>query len=393
MMTAEFDPDVGETCFAPAARADTTRLEAQAASVESHPMVRALLEAMPEPAVVVNRQRQIVAANGAMLALLGGAAEAAVLGRRPGEAVGCEVAAIAPAGCGTAEECRYCGAVSAILGAFEQQSASAEAHLRTSVEAGGGAFEFEVKATHLLLAGHDLAVVALRDLSDQKRRRVLERIFFHDVLNTAGGILGLSQALEETDDPAEGGEYVTYLHRLAEQLMDQITTQRQLMAAENGELTVNPEPVAVPDLLGELAALYRHHEVAVGRRLLVGEVTARALVTDRVLLSRILGNLIKNALEATPEGGAVTISADRNEQGVTFRVHNPGVLTPAVRAQLFRRSFSTKLGSGRGLGTFGVKLFAERHLHGQVDFESAEPMGTTFIVTLPRLWPKPPPSP
>jgi signal transduction histidine kinase len=52
-----------------------------------------------------------------------------------------------------------------------------------------------------------------------------------------------------------------------------------------------------------------------------------------------------------------------------------------VRAHVFQRSFSTK-GTGRGLGTYSIKLLTERYLGGRVWFESAEGQGTTFHVEL-----------
>jgi sensor histidine kinase regulating citrate/malate metabolism len=55
-----------------------------------------------------------------------------------------------------------------------------------------------------------------------------------------------------------------------------------------------------------------------------------------------------------------------------------------VQLQVFQRSFSTKARSGRGIGTYSIKLFVERYLKGTVGFTSDEPGGTTFTVTLPK---------
>jgi len=49
---------------------------------------------------------------------------------------------------------------------------------------------------------------------------------------------------------------------------------------------------------------------------------------------------------------------------------------------LFQRSFSSK-GSGRGLGTYSMKLFGEKYLDGEVSFESDRIKGTTFTISLP----------
>ena len=106
--------------------------------------------------------------------------------------------------------------------------------------------------------------------------------------------------------------------------------------------------------------------------------------SDRKLLTRILVNFQKNALEATPAGGAVSAGCDRQGGQVRFWVRNPGVVSEEARPQIFRRAFSTK-GRGRGLGTYGAKLFAEGYLGGTVGFGSQEGEGTTFFVSLPCL--------
>jgi signal transduction histidine kinase len=111
------------------------------------------------------------------------------------------------------------------------------------------------------------------------------------------------------------------------------------------------------------------------------------LYTDPVLLNRVLGNLIKNALEASPLGTIVTVRSTCSSVGYVFRIHNPTVMEDAVQSQLFQRSFSTKQGKGRGLGTYSVKLLTERYLRGQVAFDSVEQIGTTFYVTLPTSLP------
>ena len=56
---------------------------------------------------------------------------------------------------------------------------------------------------------------------------------------------------------------------------------------------------------------------------------------------------------------------------------------PEVALQIFHRSFSTKGGYGRGLGTYGMKLLGEGVLGGSVGFESTEEGGTTFWFRLP----------
>ena len=93
--------------------------------------------------------------------------------------------------------------------------------------------------------------------------------------------------------------------------------------------------------------------------------------------------MIKNALEASPDGEAVAIGCSKTADGrAQFRVHNEGAIPRDVQLQIFQRSFTTK-GPGRGLGTYSMKLLSERYLKGTVAFTSAPEHGTTFTATYP----------
>ena len=102
--------------------------------------------------------------------------------------------------------------------------------------------------------------------------------------------------------------------------------------------------------------IYRRHEVAEGRYLQLEPDAADLLMdSDRTLLGRVLGNMIKNALEASRPGEAVTVGCRQVDDRVEFRVHNPAVIPTPVRLQIFQRSFSTR-GLSRGLGTYSMRL-------------------------------------
>ncbi len=103
---------------------------------------------------------------------------------------------------------------------------------------------------------------------------------------------------------------------------------------------------------------------------------------DFTLLGRVLGNLVKNALEASTPGQTVTLLCLQEDDRVAFHVHNVTVIPRHVQQQLFQRSFSTK-GNGRGLGTYSIKLLSERYLKGEVSFTSSPSHGTTFTVRFP----------
>jgi sensor histidine kinase regulating citrate/malate metabolism len=91
--------------------------------------------------------------------------------------------------------------------------------------------------------------------------------------------------------------------------------------------------------------------------------------------------MLKNALEATPENEVVEMGVKSTKDGIMFWVQNPGVMPRDVQLQVFQRSFSTK-GHNRGLGTYSMKLIAERYLKGKIDFVSKQGTGTNFFILL-----------
>ena len=119
------------------------------------------------------------------------------------------------------------------------------------------------------------------------------------------------------------------------------------------------------------------------RKLVIdGRVESVVFETDAALLSRVLINMVKNALEATPKGGTVTLGCRTDGPDIRFEVHNPTAIPRDIAMQIFQRSFSTK-SAGRGLGTYSMKLIGERFLGGRVGFTTSEAEGTTFHAIFP----------
>ena len=354
------------------------RLSREIRAVSESPVVSAVLEVADAVLMVLNPERQIVGFNSRVAEI---EAPEDVLGRRPGEALGC-VNALGRGGCGTSPACASCGALGAILRCQERgRPVEAECLVRTE-RASGTSLEFNVRATPMTVGQERFVVVSFRDVSGQKRREALEQIFFHDVLNTVAGLRGWAEQLVRgARDPSKATERIDLLARRIER---EIQDHRALLLAENGTLVPERAPLRTRELLGEVAAIFANHPVARERRL---EVAADSddveLVSDRALVLRVLVNMVRNAFEATAPGGAVGLSCERDGGAVRLLVSNAGAMAPDVQARVFQRSFSTKAERGRGLGTYSMKLLGERYLGGEVSFTSGDAEGTVFSLRLP----------
>lgn len=368
------------TAFAPAELAAPEELDEQIGWFQDQSLVDQLVNAVPDMFMVLNKQRQIVYANLSLLDSIQAADISHVTGKRTGEVLNCVHATETEGGCGTTEFCRTCGSAQAILSSLRNQAAVQECRI---IQANGGALDLRIWATPLVMHDQPMAIYAVKDISHEKRRRVLERIFFHDILNTAGGVRGFTELLLEAQvDDLD--EIKQILYTLSDRLIEEIKTQRELTAAENNDLTVRIVALDTLALLHETAELYRNHEVIQGRRIIIEpDSAAVAIASDRTLLRRVLGNMVKNALEASSTGETVTLGCHAGADFIEFHVHNPAVMPRTVQLQIFQRSFSTK-GGGRGLGTYSMKLLSERYLNGKVYFTSQLDQGTTFYARYPR---------
>jgi signal transduction histidine kinase len=388
------------TGFAPTPMDSTGRIQADTSVFAGLPHLRDFLDSVPTMAVVLNPNRQIVWANRALMAFTG-LPESEIYGHRPGDVMQCLHAGQGESGCGTTEFCRTCGAAKAIHAAQHGQSGVEECRILRDVQS--GPLDLRVWTTPLNLDGRAFTLFAVLDISHEKRRRILERIFFHDVLNTAGGLQGYIELLRESARE-EVPEIAGRVDAIARRLVDEIRAQRELSAAESGELKLDPGPVSATGFVNEVAVVYRGQAIGQAKTIRVEtDPQDVVLITDRALLSRVVGNMIKNALEASEKGQTMTVgwmdgssgpssdgaelappprSARRQAGAVEFYVHNEGVMPRDVQLQIFQRSFTTK-GVGHGLGTYSMRLLGERYLGGQVGFESTDEHGTRFWLTLP----------
>jgi len=224
-------------------------------------------------------------------------------------------------------------------------------------------------------------VLLARLVEQQRRRRLLEQMFFHDLLNLAGSLRGFAELLQDENIPDRQG-VAGLLEQTADRVIEEIEAQRLLTAAESGEIELQLEVTSGKLLLQTLASIYRFHPTAASRSIVLGECCDGMLVTDQTLLIRVLGNLLKNALEATPSGGEVALSCRQAERGLVFDVHNAGMIPDAIRGRMFRGG-STK-GEGRGFGLWSSLLLVKA-LSGEIIVESSRGTGTTLSVSLPSL--------
>jgi K+-sensing histidine kinase KdpD len=373
------------THFAPHQRTSVEDALRQFHELRSNLYIYELIKALPYIASILDQNRQIVVSNDELLRRMNIDIRE-VIGLRPGEALKCVNSSLMRAGCGTSEFCQVCGAVNAIL-RCQQTGKTATDECRIRVKNNEGheeCLDLEVTATPFHWNQKNYIIFAARDISHEKRREALERIFFHDVVNTAGTLRGVVDLLKKLENPQKIKDFIDLLSVISQDLTEEILNQKSLLAAETGNLAVEKKRFYLRETLEHIVKEYRRHELARNREIRFVEDDCEITIhTDPVLLRRVVSNMIKNGLEAISSGETVTVDCTREGNNVLIRVHNPGTMPDPVRKQIFQRSFSTK-GKGRGLGTYSMKLLGEKYLGGTVRFTSTRKNGTQFILELPH---------
>jgi signal transduction histidine kinase len=298
------------------------------------PLFEKLCQSIPSPVLILNRTRQVVWANQLAVELVGLANDRMLHGSRLEDFI-------------------------------------LDPHLISNTDRK----PFEVEDEKFFLT-------VLEDTSSHAQRLNLERTFFHDLLNTAGGMQGLTGILQEAT-AEELPDLKDSVKNMADQLVEEILSQRDLLAAEMGDLKARPIPLNSSLVIENVINTYRTHSSTGHRKISLSSGAQNFhFHSDPVLLNRVMGNMVKNALEATREPAVVTIDCGQNPDEVWFSVHNQGFIPQDIQPHVFQQSYSTK-GRGRGTGTFSMQLFSEKYLGGRIGFQSNAAAGTTFTVYLP----------
>ena len=354
-------------------------LSRQFAFFSGVPLIRNLLDAMPGIVLVLNSHRQIVFANRAFCDLAGHASQKSLLGRLVGDVLACHVTHDLAANCGMGESCETCGALTAMISGLAGQEDVQECTVTRKDGHTMKDLTLRIWSEPLRYAEDVFTVLAGIDISHERRRLALERTFFHDILNLVGSIRGFAE-LPEIDHNVDFHEISRRIKLASQRIIEEIDAQRVLLAVEKGELKVDNSILNSKQVLADVVELYEGQDIAYNRTVQVDAVTV-SFVSDAILLRRILGNMLKNALEASLEGDTVTLGADASNGQLNLWVHNPAVIPDEYQQRIFQRDFSTK-GAGRGLGTYSMQLLS-RLLSGDVHFISETGDGTRFILNLP----------
>jgi len=215
--------------------------------------------------------------------------------------------------------------------------------------------------------------------------RDVARRIAHEIKNPLTPIELSVYRLERNID-RRNQRYVQVFEECASAIRGQVAALRD-MASTFSEFARMPEPTLEPLdvnwIVEEVLTFYGRGIEGIHVR---GELARQLpqVVGDRNQLRRMLTNLVKNAMEAMPEGGTLRARTNIDGGGVVIEISDEGVgMSPEVQQRLFEPYFTTKEG-GTGLGMAIVRHIVEAH-GGEISIRSEAGRGTQVRVWLPVM--------
>jgi signal transduction histidine kinase len=258
----------------------------------------------------------------------------------------------------------------------------------------GGAFaapggvstaELDALSRELAATSDRLAASRERERALETSRRELVAWISHDLRTPLAGLRAMSEALEDgvVQDPER---YFRQIRTEVDRLNSMVGDLFELSRIHAGALALSPTRMSVYDLVGEALAgadpLAREHGVR-----LVGEgVEPVPVEVDGKEMTRVLANLLVNAIRRTPADGTVAVAAERREGWVVLSVTDgcggiPEDDLPRVFDTGWRGSQARTPPAGAGLGLAIVRGIVEAHA-GRAEVSNVTG-GCRFEVSLP----------
>ena len=238
--------------------------------------------------------------------------------------------------------------------------------------------------------------ILIKDNSETKAMQQLrddvDRIMRHDLKNPLSGIIGLSDLLKVANDgfSDDQKQWIEQIHKSGLQALTMVNHSMDIFKMEQGKYTYLPIPCNLVPIFKKIEIDF--FQLLRSKRLdilfsiqnkPVNEKDIYSVMGEKALLETLFANLIKNAIEASPDNQSISINVfpDNDEHKIT--IHNQGTIPKKIQNKFFDKYATSGKKGGTGLGTYSAKLITKTH-NGNINFISNETDGTKLIVSLPK---------
>lgn len=347
-------------------------------------LFRGLLEAAPDPMVIVDQGGTIVLVN---------AQVEQRFGYERGELIGQSIEILVPA--------RFAGMHAGFRNGYVREPRTRPMGLAGDLYArrkDDSEFPVEISLAPLETEDGLLVLAAVRDISERRRMqaeadRVKDEFFAtvsHELRTPLTSMLGYSELMADLEVLSpQGQRFLQVITRSAERELRLVDDLLTLVAIEESGLTIRTSLIDVEPIVRDAveAARPRAEEVDIDLSL---DIPGTAIVIDgdRDRIGQAIDNLLSNALKFTPGGGSVRVHLAVHPDRVEIEVADSGLGIGEIDPnRIFERLYRS--GSavaqqvpGAGLGLTIALAIVEAH-HGTIGIVKSDTHGTTFRITLP----------
>jgi len=266
-------------------------------------------------------------------------------------------------------------------------------HLMQQLENQNQILEDKVKERTVELEKTNIDLIVALDkaeASDRLKTAFLQTIS-HEIRTPLNGILGFAALLADIDTSTEEKEeYIDLMQTSSDRLINTITDYVDMSMIVSGNLAANFFAVNVYNLLNELTGKYQ--QLCDSKGLMISlvfpdDLTGFTLMTDPVLLQKMVAHLLDNAIKFTMEG-TVTIGFSMNSGCANFSVQDTGVGIDEENQKIIFEKFMqenitvTRNFEGSGLGLSIIHGILQL-IGGEIHLESVKGEGALFYISLP----------
>lgn len=221
-------------------------------------------------------------------------------------------------------------------------------------------------------------------------REHVERINRHDLKSPLNVIIGIPQLLMDQENlTAEQRRFLEHLERAGYRMLEMINNSLSLYKMEIGAYHPQLDPLDLTEIL---------ERVLLDQQILSGPKGIRVendhgepwrangepwwVLGEDLLCTTLFSNLLKNALEAAPEGSVLRLTHGCEGAMAVVRIENEGGIPPEVVPRFFSKYVTGGKADGTGLGAYSARLMAQT-MGGVAKLDVAEPHRTRIAVHLP----------